>query len=127
MPQTEAVFDGFAQIQYVHQLAVKKDLGLFHFGNFRLRFVKLCLYNVFHFLFVFKGIDDVESEATADELKELDSQIRIQNEEYFKIFDYIANIVPYVHRIGILTANDQMVPATSHQVSVNIMIIYVAN
>lgn len=48
---------------------------------------------------------------------ELESRIRTQNEDYFKLFDYIEDQVPYVNQIKILTTNEQVVPPKGAQVS----------
>lgn len=47
---------------------------------------------------------------------ELDEKIRIQNEEYFKVYDYIAKDVPKDDQIRILNAIGQTVPDSEAQV-----------
>lgn len=50
-------------------------------------------------------------------MAELENCIRTQNEEYFKLFDYIEDQVPYANQIKILTTNEQVVPVKGVQVS----------
>lgn len=123
LPPTEAAFDGFAQLRYAHQMAMKEDLGLL-ISQFEWDLVD-CDYYIIANICVFlpsKGIYDTESASavTANGLMDLENRLRIQNEEYFKIFDYILKNVPQVHRNKLLATNGQTVPASSTQVSENI-------
>lgn len=63
-----------------------------------------------------REVQPIES-PSAGELTELEEQIRIQNEQYFEVFDFIANHVPKDEQIRILNANGQAVPDTDTQVS----------
>lgn len=45
------------------------------------------------------------------------NEIRIQNEEYFKVFDFIAKDVSKEDQIEILVSNGQLVPDTDAQVN----------
>lgn len=52
------------------------------------------------------------------ELAELENQIRIQNQEYYDIYEKLADNVSDDDQIDILNANLQIVPETKSQVSV---------
>lgn len=53
------------------------------------------------------------------ELAELENQIRIQNLEYYDIYERLAEYVSDQDQIDILNANLQFVPETKIQVSVD--------
>lgn len=48
---------------------------------------------------------------------EIEKQIRLQNEQYFEIYDFITKNVPKDEQIRILNANGQAVPETDVQVN----------
>lgn len=63
-----------------------------------------------------RDIRPIENTNNGDSTK-LDEQIRIQNEGYFEIYDYIAKNVPKHNQIMILNANGQAVPDSDAQVN----------
>lgn len=58
---------------------------------------------------------------SGSELAELENQIRIQNQEYYDIYDKLAEHVSKQDQIDILNANFQIVPETKSEVSVRQM------
>lgn len=126
-PASFAAFDGFANLRYAHQVAMKKNLGQFSI-QFEIAFCKtnnvLTLLSLQYFSSFNKGIDDIEIEleATANTSTKSDSRISIQYEEYFNIYDYIFRNVTYADRFEILNGDGQdrwYQPASATQVSVN--------
>lgn len=58
---------------------------------------------------------------SGSELAELENQIRIQNQEYYDVYDKLAEHVSEQDQIDILNANLQIVPETKSEVSVRQM------
>lgn len=56
---------------------------------------------------------------SGSELAELENQIRNQNQEYYDIYEKLAEYVSEEDQIAILNANLQIVPETKSQVSVH--------
>lgn len=65
-----------------------------------------------------RDIRPTKNTNTGDSI-ELEKQIRIQNEQYFEIYDYVAKNLTKAEQIRILSANGQALPNSNAQVSEN--------
>lgn len=60
---------------------------------------------------------EIASSSSNTDAMDHEKQIQVQNDEYFKVYDYITKNVPKEDQIEILDLNKQMVPDTDAEVN----------